>query len=68
MKLSPEALLEIVDIVRQGFVTESDVSQLLRNLDLEPGDGGTLVLTAAYLERRKTFQHSLEAIELGGEG
>lgn len=35
MKLSDEVMLEIVDIFRQGLAEGKDVSDLLRDLDLE---------------------------------
>jgi hypothetical protein len=52
MKFSDDVLLEIVDIVRRGIATGTDVSQMLRDLDLEESDG-RLVMTAGYLEHRE---------------
>lgn len=57
MKLSKEVLLEIVDIVRDGLLNNKDISENLRQLDLEEKTGailteadeiGKLVLTAEY--------------------
>lgn len=39
MKLNDEVLLEIVDIVRIGLVEGKDVSDLLRDLDLDVEKG-----------------------------
>lgn len=35
MKLGDDVLVEIVDIVRTGLVEQKDISDLLRELDLE---------------------------------
>ncbi|MHB8407897.1 MAG: hypothetical protein ACYDHY_07425 [Acidiferrobacterales bacterium] len=35
MRLAKEVLIEIVDLVRQGLVTNTDISEKLRQLDLE---------------------------------
>ena len=49
MKLSKEALVEIVDIVRQGIIELTDVSEKLRQLDLVvDGESNTLKLTQEY--------------------
>lgn len=48
MKLSPEALLEIVDIFRTGLAERKDVSQCLRELDLVE-ENGSLKLSPGYL-------------------
>lgn len=42
MKLSDVALLALMDIFRQGIVELKDISELLRELDLEVGDDGKL--------------------------
>ena len=39
MKLGKSALLEIVELVREGLVTGTDVSEKLRTLDLAPRCG-----------------------------
>ena len=52
MKLAPEALLEIVNILRTGLAEGKDVSQALRELDLvvDPTDPSqsTLALSVGY--------------------
>ena len=35
MKFSDEVLLEIVDIVRHGILTSTDISDMLRNVELD---------------------------------
>ncbi len=57
MRLGREALLEIVALVQDGIFNGRDISENLRQLDLEPSRGwddnsvdDTLVLTAGYLE------------------
>lgn len=35
MKLGEDVLLEIIDIVRQGLIEGKDVSEMLRDIDLE---------------------------------
>lgn len=35
MKLSNEVMFEIIDIVREGLAEEKDISQMLRDIDLE---------------------------------
>lgn len=55
MKLSDEVLVEIVDIVRTGLVEQKDISDLLRDLDLQVDDDqliDRLVLTSAYKARK----------------
>ena len=60
MKLSKEALLEIVAIVQDGLMNGKDISQALRDLDFDlvhglPTvdksniDNGTLTLSSEYL-------------------
>ncbi len=49
MKLDKTALLEIVDIVRNGLVTGSDISESLRELDLDLAPENTLSLSESYL-------------------
>lgn len=56
MRLGPDALLEIVDIVRNGIVNGMDISQQLRELDLEQSfeeDGEQLSLSRQYLQNKK---------------
>lgn len=48
MKLHSEVLLEIVDLVRQALVDSTDVSDLLRKIDLVEKDN-QLVLSKNYL-------------------
>lgn len=36
MKLADDALIRIIEILRQGLMENKDVSELLRELDLEP--------------------------------
>lgn len=43
MKLAADALLEIVDIVRNGLTKGEDISQTLRELDLEVNPEAKLV-------------------------
>lgn len=43
MKLAPEALAQIIEILRLGLSEGRDVSQLLRELDLVPNSLGQLV-------------------------
>lgn len=42
MKLADDALIRIIEILRQGLMEEKDISQLLRDLDLEPNHAGKL--------------------------
>ena len=42
MKLSDVALLTLMDIFRQGVLELKDISELLRELDLEVGPDGKL--------------------------
>lgn len=48
MKLAKDVLLEIVDIIRNGLVAGTDVSQALRNLDLSKNEDDTLSLSKEY--------------------
>lgn len=45
MKLAPDALIAIIEILRSALVEEKDVSELLRSLDLV--DDGTGKLTVS---------------------
>jgi hypothetical protein len=40
MKLGKSVLLEIMDIVREGLVTQTDISQKLRELDVSVRETG----------------------------
>jgi hypothetical protein len=42
MKLADDALLQIIDFLRQGLVDNKDVSELLRGLNLHPNGEGKL--------------------------
>lgn len=46
MKLAQDALIGIIEILRKGLVEGSDVSQLLKELDLEDDGTGRLALSA----------------------
>lgn len=48
MKLSKEAVLEVVAIFQDGLMGNRDASQALRDLDFAE-DGGCLVLSGEYL-------------------
>lgn len=39
MKLADDALIMIIEILRQGLMENKDISNLLKGLDLEPRDG-----------------------------
>ncbi len=51
LKLSPETLLELINIFRQGFVGNLDMSQRLRDLELKIGISGQLELTDEYIRK-----------------
>lgn len=42
MKLEKDALLVILDIFRKGLTEGKDISDLLRNLELQPNSNGNL--------------------------
>ena len=42
MKLADDALIRIIEILRQGLMEGKDISDLLRGLDLEPDAHGKL--------------------------
>jgi hypothetical protein len=42
MKLADDALIRVIEILRQGLMEGKDVSELLRELDLEPNSQGKL--------------------------
>jgi hypothetical protein len=61
MKLSKEALVEIMAIVQMGLIEGKDISQGLRDLDLEVVDVGTSgVLTALGLSQEYLAAHPRE--------
>jgi hypothetical protein len=59
MKLSKVALIEIVEIVREGLSEGKDISELLRQLDLAPiidicpEHDTVLCLSEAYVNARR---------------
>ncbi len=48
MKLASDALLEVLETIQHGIATLSDVSEKLRQIDLEEYDG-QLRLSDSYL-------------------
>ena len=55
MKLGEDVLLEIVEIVRTGLSEGKDISDLLRDMDLDVDDSALvdkLVLSPAYRARK----------------
>lgn len=60
MRLGSDVLLEIVDIVRRGLVEGMDISDLLRELDLDEtvdqDTGPQLTLSTDYLKKTRTRQ------------
>lgn len=46
MKLADDALIRIIEILRQGLMEEKDISDLLRNLDLEQNLHGKLSVSS----------------------
>jgi hypothetical protein len=58
MKLSKEALIEIIAVVQDGLLGKKDASQGLRELDFEPTVGGELKLSDEYIS---THPRSTEA-------
>jgi hypothetical protein len=42
MKLADDALIRIIEILRQGLMENKDISDLLRSLDLEQNTEGKL--------------------------
>lgn len=47
MKLADDALIRIIEILRQGLMENKDISDLLRGLDLEPNGSGKLGVAAS---------------------
>lgn len=52
MRLASDVLIEIMNIVQSGLLLQEDVSQALRDLDLEEIDG-ELVLSEDYVNERE---------------
>lgn len=53
MRFGPDLLLEIIDIVRQGLVESKDISQMLREIDVQmESSTQTVVLSDLYKERK----------------
>ena len=51
MKLGPSVLLEIVSIVQKGLVQRKDISEQLREIDVEQEtDGESVRLSVKYIE------------------
>jgi hypothetical protein len=46
MRLADDALIRIIEILRQGLMENKDISDLLRTLDLEPNGAGKLGVSA----------------------
>lgn len=42
MRLADDALIRIIEILRQGLMENKDISDLLRELELEPNSQGKL--------------------------
>lgn len=54
MRLDKRALAEIIEILRSGLQEGTDVSQALREMDLEVDmTSGNVVLTEEYLTRKR---------------
>lgn len=47
MKLADDALIRIIEILRQGLMENKDISNLLRGLDLEVNSLGKLGVSSA---------------------
>lgn len=46
MKLADNALIRIIEILRQGLMENKDISDLLRTLELEPDADGKLSVSS----------------------
>jgi len=53
MKLAPDSLLEIVAIIQKGLLMQTDISDELRNLDLQENEDGKLSLSDEYQASRQ---------------
>ena len=49
-KLSDSVLHRIVQIVQEAFLTGVDCADIMRQIELEEGSSGSLVLTSEYKE------------------
>lgn len=47
MKLADDALIRIIEILRQGLMEGKDISELLRSLELEQNPGGKLSVASS---------------------
>jgi len=52
-KLSDSVLIRIVQIVQEAFATGVDVSDIMRQLELNEAGDGQLVFTQEYIDRVK---------------
>jgi hypothetical protein len=52
LKLGKTVLVEIVAIVQRGLTQGIDISQQLRDIELDDPSDGTIELTQAYVDRR----------------
>ena len=68
--LSDSVLMRIVQIVQEGFLTGTDVADLMREIRLQEHDNDSLVLTDKYVELVKKSHEDLlaRAAELSGQG
>lgn len=48
MKLANDALVAIIGVFRKGLTEGTDVSKLLRSIDLVPDEGGKLRLSPSH--------------------
>lgn len=48
MKLADDALIRIIEILRQGLMENNDISDLLRGLDLETTADGKLGVQTSH--------------------
>lgn len=66
--LSDSVLMRIVQIVQEGFLTGTDVADLMREIRLQEHDNDSLVLTDKYVELVKKSHEDLlaRAAELSG--
>ena len=53
MKLGPHVLLEIFHLVQFGLINQCDISEMLRGIDLEETEDGTLDLTNIYIDEKQ---------------
>ena len=52
MKLAEDVLLEIMSIVQTGIIEMKDVSEMLRNVDIEVSEDNKLTLTKEYKSKK----------------